>query len=296
MTITAGGDVKFNAKVFDNNGLHGTAGQVFQSTGAGVSWVSSGVVQGWQRTHANNGIYNAALDFVGIGTTTPRFNLEVGSIGFAGTSMHVNGEANFADIINANNLNVSGILTATSINIQDSGGNILAGIITTGDLKVGSGLTTLQSSLFGIGIGTAAARSLLDIEGHTRLKSYSENVSALSVSGGDVSVDLSAAQSFTLEPNQTVNAFRLQNIPDDASSFTIRVDQGGTVYSVDLDKIHVGAGATCIVKWPGGIVPTVTQSANKTDIYSFKIFDGSTLKSNPSTSVIYGIVGGQNFV
>ena len=296
LTITAGGDVKFDAKVYDNNGLFGTAGQVFQATGAGVSWVSSGVVQGWQRTHANNGIYNAALDFVGIGTTTPSANLEVGSIGFAGISMKVNGEANFADLISANNLTVSGILTATSIDIQDSGGNILAGIVTTGNIKVGSGLTTLQSSLYGIGIGTAAARSLLDIEGHTRLKSYSENVSALSVSGGDVSVDLSAAQSFTLTPNQTVNAFRLQNIPDDASSFTVRVDQGGSVYTVNLDKIHVGAGASCIVKWPGGIVPTVTQSANKTDIYSFKIFDGSTLKSNPSTSVIYGIVGGQNFV
>ena len=296
LTITAGGDAKFNGKVYDNNGLFGTAGQVFQSTGAGVSWVSSGVVQGWQRTHANTGIYNAALDFVGIGTTTPRFNLEVGSTGFAGTSMYVNGEANFVGVLTANNLYVSGILTATSIDIQDSSGNILAGIVTTGNLKVGTGLTTLQSSLYGIGIGTAAARSLLDIEGHTRLKSYSENVSTLTTSGGDVSVDLSAAQSFTLTTNQTVNAFRLQNIPDDASSFTIRVDQGSSVYTVDLDKIHVGAGASCIVKWPGGIVPTVTQSANKTDIYSFKIFDGATLKSNPSTSVIYGIVGGQNFV
>ena len=210
--------------------------------------------------------------------------------------MYVNGEANFVGVITANNLYVSGILTATSINIQDSGGNILAGIITTGNLKVGTGLTTLQSSLYGIGIGTAAARAKLDIEGHTRLKSYSENVSTLTTSGGDVSVDLSAAQSFTLTTDQTVNAFRLQNIPDDASSFTIRVDQGSSVYTVDLDKIHVGAGASCIVKWPGGIVPTVTQSANKTDIYSFKIFDGATLKSTPSTSVIYGIVGGQNFV
>ena len=86
LTITAGGDVKFDAKVYDNNGLYGTAGQVFQATGAGVSWVSSGVVQGWQRTHANNGIYNAALDFVGIRTTTPRVNLEVGAIGLAGTT------------------------------------------------------------------------------------------------------------------------------------------------------------------------------------------------------------------
>ena len=70
-----------------------------------------------------------------------------------------------------------------------------------------------------------------------------------------------------------------------------------SIVAVDIITGEVGsAGASCIVKWPGGIVPTVTQSANKTDIYSFKIFDGATLKSNPSTSVIYGIVGGQNFV
>ena len=88
----------------------------------------------------------------------------------------------------------------------------------------------------------------------------------------------------------------MQNIPDDASSFTVKVEQGGSAYAVDLDKIHVGSGSTCIVKWPGGIVPTVTQVANKTDIYSFKIFDGASLKSSPSTNVVYGIVGGQNFV
>ena len=296
LTANFNGNAAFNAKVADNNGLFGSAGQVFQSTGAGVTWVNFGSATGWERTASNNGIYNAALDFVGIGVSTLSYNLEIGAVGSAATTMYVNGNAHFADQVNATNVNVTGILTATSIDIQDSSGNILAGIVTTGELKVGSGLTTLQSSLYGIGIGTAAARAKLDIEGHTRLKSYSENVSALSVSGGDVSVDLSAAQSFTLTPNQTVNAFRLQNIPDDASSFTIRVDQGGSVYTVNLDKIHVGAGASCIVKWPGGIVPTVTQSANKTDIYSFKIFDGSTLKSTPSTSVIYGIVGGQNFV
>ena len=81
-----------------------------------------------------------------------------------------------------------------------------------------------------------------------------------------------------------------------SNGIKVKKRNGRGTEPLNLDKIHVGAGASCIVKWPGGIIPTVTQSANKTDIYSFKIFDGSTLKSNPSTSVIYGIVGGQNFV
>jgi hypothetical protein len=40
--------------------------------------------------------------------------------------------------------------------------------------------------------------------------------------------------------------------------------------------------------WPaGGVIPTVTTGAGKSDIYSFRTFDGG--------STFYGIVGGQNF-
>ena len=42
------------------------------------------------------------------------------------------------------------------------------------------------------------------------------------------------------------------------------------------------------VYWSGGgVKPIVTTIANKTDIYSFKTFDGG--------SSWYGVVGGQNF-
>ena len=39
--------------------------------------------------------------------------------------------------------------------------------------------------------------------------------------------------------------------------------------------------------WPSGVVPIVTTTADKADIYSFKTFDGG--------GSLYGIVGGQNF-
>ena len=50
-------------------------------------------------------------------------------------------------------------------------------------------------------------------------------------------------------------------------------------------------GVAIPVYWPGGVVPTPTTTASRADIYSFKIFDGA----NPTTTGIYGVVGGQNF-
>ena len=53
----------------------------------------------------------------------------------------------------------------------------------------------------------------------------------------------------------------------------------------------MGGGSTFPVYWPGGVVPVVTTTASRTDIYSFKIFDGT----NVSSVGMYGIVGGQNY-
>ena len=73
--------------------------------------------------------------------------------------------------------------------------------------------------------------------------------------------------------------------------FNIDISQdenGGDSIAIDNFKFN---GNTIPVYWPGGVVPTVTTTASKTDIYSFKIFDGS----NPVGSGLYGVIGGQNF-
>jgi hypothetical protein len=208
----------------------------------------------------------------------------------------VNNEAKFVGLITANNVTIDGQLTSTGgINLQDSSGKITIGIVTTTNLKVGSGSTILATSANGVGIGTLTSRANLDIEGHTRLKSYSENVGTLTVESGNVVVDLSEAQSFTLTPNQTVTTFKLKNIPDDATSFTIKINQNSSPQTVGLSTFAVDALGACLIKWPGGVIPVVSNAANATDIYSFKVFDGAGLKSNPATGIVYGIVGGQNF-
>lgn len=76
----------------------------------------------------NSGIHTTALN-VGLGTTNPRFQLEVGPVGAAGTSLWVNGNAR-----------VTGILTVGSSSI------ILDG--TTNQIKIGSG-TVIDENGFG---------------------------------------------------------------------------------------------------------------------------------------------------
>ena len=133
---------------------------------------------------------------------------------------------------------------------------------------------------------------MLDVGGHTKLKTYSENIEYLTVSSGEVSVDLSNAQSFICTATENITQFNLLNIPVDSTSFTMRIDQDSTgSRGVGIDTFKNNGGVTIPVYWPGAVIPIVTPTASKTDIYSFKIFSGSDI-----TSVgMYGVIGGQNY-
>ena len=146
------------------------------------------------------------------------------------------------------------------------------------------------SSAGKVGIATATARATLDVEGDTRLKSYHEAPVTLTSSGQVVNIDLSKGQTFELTTTENIVEFRISNfVADMATSFTIKILQGSTARTVDIDDFKNSAGSASIpVNWPGGIVPTVTASAGAVDIYSFMTFDGGDR--------LYGVVGGQNFL
>ena len=181
------------------------------------------------------------------------------------------------------------MLTATAFDLRASSGQITAGIVTATTLSVGSGGTTITTSGPSVGIGTTSPRAKLDVEGLTRLKTYSEAVQVVSSSANVVTLNLSQAQTFNLTVTETINSFTIANIPADASSFTLKITQNSTGgYAVGIDTFKTSGGADIPVYWPGGgVLPIVTTTANRTDIYSFKTFDGG--------STFYGIVGGQNF-
>ena len=114
----------------------------------------------------------------------------------------------------------------------------------------------------------------------------------LTVVGTAATVYLNEAQTFTFTPESTCSQFVLQNIPSGSTSFTIRITQPGAgSISVGIDTFKDASGTGIPVYWPGGVVPVVTTTAGKTDIYSFKIFDGDQLTS----AGMYGVIGGQNY-
>ena len=229
---------------------------------------------------------------VGIGSTIPSVLLEVGTVGTGDTTLNVNGHARFVDQIDANTVNITGILTSVNYNLQGASSEITVGVITATNLKVGSGSTILATSGVGVGIGTLSARANLDVEGHTRLKTYSENVGSLSVAANIATVDLGSAQTFNHTLTENIIGFKVINVPAGSSSFVIKFTQDGTGSRVvGLDNFVDASSTSVPVYWPGGIIPVATSSANKTDIISFKIIDGTTL----SSTGLFGVVTGQNF-
>jgi hypothetical protein len=282
----------FKLHVNGNTNIIGTCyANYFSGDGSGLTNLNASAT-GW--TVISGGIYNTSLNKVGIGTSVPTVNLELGSIGSAVTSIRAHGIADFVGILTAKNVHISGVATVTgSYNLINTSGRITAGIITSTNIRVGTGATTLMTSGINVGIGTTSPRAKLDVEGHVRFKSYSENVDYPAVTANQVTIDLSKAQSFICTATSTINNFVLTNIPSDSTSFTIRIQQDSTGgRSVGIDTFRTIGGVSIPVYWPGGgILPGVTTTANRSDIYSFKTFDGN----NITTAGLYGVVGGQNF-
>jgi hypothetical protein len=283
----------FKLNVEGNTNIAGTCYAIsFSGNGSGLTNLAV-EASGWRNVASGlgTGIYNTYLTNVGVGTTIPKYNLELGSPGSATTALYVNSKAIFAGFTTTADITIGGIITATNYRLDSTSSNIRAGIVTTSTLVVGtSGTVITTDSLQQIGIGTVNPRAKLDIEGSVKFKTYSEQVSALSISANNVNVDLSQAQTFTLTVTSAVNQITIFNCPSGSTSFNILVTQGSTAYAVagisTYFKNNVGGNVN--VYWSGGgVKPIVTTIANKTDIYSFKTFDGGTSW--------YGVVGGQNF-
>ena len=280
----------YKLNVIGNTNISGNVyGGVYYGDGSGLTNISA-PSSGW--TQISGGIYNTALNNVGIGTSVPRFKLEVGAAGAGGTSLWVNNQGRFNDSLSANHVIITGIITASSYNLNGGTGTINAGIVTTATLVVGTGGTVITTNTTSVGIGTTVPRTNLDVEGTLRTKVVREAVETLSIASNIVTVDLSKAQNFLLSATANVNSFTITNPPSETSSFTIRITQdatGGRVIDIDDFRDSNGAINSILVYWPGGgVLPITTPTANRSDIYTFKTFDGG--------SNWYGIVVGQNFL
>ena len=263
------GDVVYNANPND---------------GGYVGWIYS-VNNNWRRfgnvsLSQDNDIY--LFDQVGIATTTPgTLQLQVGG----GSSIFaVDGDGvGIGTTANGEKLRVIG-------NVEISG-QIIAGIVTTTDLVVGTSGTIITTSSSNIGVGTVTARAKLDVEGLSRFKTTSANYVDVTSSSGVVTLDLAASQVFNLTTSENVTQFTVQNIPSDCSSFTLKIVQGASgspFHTVDFGDVKDNGGSALAIKWSGGgSLPTLSPSVSAVDIYTYKTFDGGI--------TWYAVVTGQNF-
>lgn len=135
-------------------------------SGAGVTVyiTDTGGGGGGESYWASNAAGIHTLSKVGIGTTNPRFALEVGAVGASGTSLYVNGDARITGIVtigtssitlngSSNTINVgsgvtingsTGVIQATSVNVSGA----------TTALSIGSSAFTLTNNNITI-VGTA---------------------------------------------------------------------------------------------------------------------------------------------
>ena len=280
-----------NAGIVTGTFIHGDGSNLTNVNLDAAGWTNAGPV-----------LYNTNLTSVGIGTSVSEVNLTVGDVhenAGAGrsTTLLVHGQGTFAGILTTKDAIVVGVLTASGYDLDDSTtGRINAGIVTVGTLNVGTGGTIITSTnsvgVGSIGINSTAPQATLDIDGHTFFKTYSERIKYLDISANVVTVDLSEAQTFICTATADITQFTLTNLPVQATSFSIRVEQDSTgSHAVGIDTFKTTGGISIPVYWPGNVVPQVTTTASRADIYSFKIFDGA----NPTTDGLYGVVGGQNF-
>ncbi len=257
---------------------------------------------GWIRQGDNLSYEDVLNGSVGIGTSIPDggtasdfllgYSLTVGSaiVGLSGTSLHVHDDTRITGSLNVEtNLEVLGVSTLSGpYHIDNVGGGYIVGAGATFTNSNVTGLATCNN-VFISGITTS--------DSHTYLRSFSEINNSVTQSAGVLTLDISTGQNFEVTLSQAITQINLINPPSDASamSFTIKFTQpSGAFYTVDIDDVRITPFADAdrvSVKWPGQVVPVMSQFANAIDIYSFKSFDVSSL----NTSGLYGIIGGQNF-
>ena len=285
--IGVGTDDTQGYKMYINGPVFGE----FVGDGAGLTNLDSI----WTEDYTSNWIFTREkADFkVGIGTTIA-ITAQLQVAGTAATSLYVrNGSRFISTATFETEVSVGGTLSATKFNLNGpSQGFINAGVTTSNVIHVGIAGTVLnvELSTANVGIGTSVVRSKLDVEGRVRLKTYYEHVHAVTSSSNVVTIDLAEAQNFTLTVTEDVNQFTIINIPSESSAFTLKITQDSIGNrAVGIDTFKTTGGVDIPVYWPGGgVLPIVTPTADRSDIYSFKTFDGG--------ATFYGVVGGQNFL
>jgi hypothetical protein len=120
---------------------------------------------------------------------------------------------------------------------------------------------------------------------------YSEAGATATQATNTITFNAASGNTQKFVPSAVVNTVNFTNIATTSTqctSATLIFLHGATPYGLTTGTFSVQlAGVTKTVKWSGGSAPTLTNTANKTDILNFLTYDGGT--------TWLGFVGGLNF-
>jgi hypothetical protein len=101
------------------------------------------------------------------------------------------------------------------------------------------------------------------------LRNFREEIGTLTISSGTITLDLSTSNNFKVSLTANVTTITVSNwTASKAASVVLRLTQDGT----GSRTVAFPSGW----KWPGGSAPTMTATANKTDIVILWSDDGGT--------------------
>jgi len=262
----------------------------------------------WTAADVNNPISGnifKSIGNVGIGTTNPRFKLEVGAVGASGTSLHVNGDARITGILtigtssitldgSSNQVNVgTGVTLHHTNGVQVGGNNVhstgllvnqinASGVVTaTGGFNIG-----IQSGGAVITTGVVTAFNFVGL-GNTFLYNTATKTVDISISGSALSISTSTtsvAQDLAFVGGSGTSVIgiatttnRLVYIP---SSGNLGI---GTTNPVG--SLQVGAGTSIVlVTSTGSVGIGTTNPFEKLDVLGILGIGGTTSSISTTTA------------
>jgi hypothetical protein len=164
------------------------------------------------------------------------------------------------------------------VTVKDSVGNI---VLKKGDFALNATDRWIELMLFG---STWYELGRSDINGAIagpELRNFTETKTSQSIASNSVTLDYSAGSVFEVTLNANLTTITLSNLPASgkAALITLTLKQDAT----GGRTVTFPAGW----KWPSAVVPVVTSTLNKADIYVLVTYDGGT--------TVYASVFGQNF-
>jgi hypothetical protein len=246
---------------------------------AGARWMDSS--SGIEFVYINDGTSSQWVNpIMTIGLDGIQYNPTLVTLDIIGNNTYGKG-FRIAKSSAGNDSRVAGVQMGVSSTATDNTflyNNIGTFTIYNGSDPTGTSLLSMSTSVstFGtpVSFGNNEVRNSL-------LKKYSEVTASPTISSGTLTVDLSAANVFTVSLNANITTLTISNTlatSNTSTGFTLVLTADGTARTITWPGS---------VKWPAGTAPTLTSTNGKIDVLSFVSYDqGSTW---------LGFVGGQNF-